>query len=155
MDPGNLFGYARLDFDPNVPFYELTSEEGGVDASATAKESRTITTAAQPQAKSPGLKSVTNGATSVTPGFLGAPTSTSFAKPKTATTHGSVPRNSPATATSSTVSVEGKVPSTSSSAKPSPCVAKINLQWTKWRRTRLCLAVLLPHPSRIHRRYAS
>ena len=68
--PCNLFRYAWLDFDQNVSYDELSSDEGGNEASTTAKASRTTTTAAQPQAKAPGGKSVTKVATSVTPRLL-------------------------------------------------------------------------------------
>ena len=44
-DPGNLFGYGRLDFDPKVPYDQLSSEKGRVDASATTKASGTTATA--------------------------------------------------------------------------------------------------------------
>ena len=124
INPGNMFGYQRLDFDPNVPYDELSSDESGVDASTTAKVSGTTPTAAQPQAKAPGVKSVTKVATSVTPGLLVAARSTSFAKPSTATTAGSVPRTSPPTTASTTVSADAKALSTSSSAKLSPRVTK-------------------------------
>ena len=119
MDPGTLFRYERLGFDASVPYSELSSDESGVDTTATAKSSGNSTTAARPQAKAPGGKSVTKIATSVTPGLLLAATSTCFAKPRTATAPGRVPRPSPATTASTTVSVKAKALRTSS-AKPSP-----------------------------------
>ena len=38
-DPANLFGYRRLDFDKDVQYDELSSEESRVDTSKTAKAS--------------------------------------------------------------------------------------------------------------------
>ena len=83
IDPGYLFGYARLDFDPNVPYGELSSDERGAEANVAAKSTGTSKTAPQTQAKAPGGKSVTKVATTVTPGLLVSVTSASFAKPST------------------------------------------------------------------------
>ena len=80
-DPGKLFGYRRLDFDKDVRYDELSSEESEVDTSKTAKASGSSTTTTQPQAKSPSGKTAAKVATAVTPGLLVAPPS--FAKPTT------------------------------------------------------------------------
>ena len=118
-DPGLLFGYRRVDFDKDVEYDELSSDESGVDASKTAKASGGRTSVATTQAKGPAGKTVANVTTSVAPVLLVA--ASSFEKPTTVP--GMVPRTSPPTTAQATAST-AKTISTTSSATAVPRVAK-------------------------------
>ena len=50
-DPGHMFGYRRLDIDKDVQYYELPSEESGVDTCKTAMAPGSSTTITQSEEK--------------------------------------------------------------------------------------------------------
>ena len=62
-DPGYLFGYRRLDFDKDVQYDDLSSEDSEVDTSTAAKAPGRSTTTTQTQANGPRVKTVPKGAT--------------------------------------------------------------------------------------------
>ena len=156
MEPVNLFIYERLGFDASVHYAELSSEESGADTRTTEKASGYSITATHSMANAPGAKIVTNVTTSVPAELLVAARSASLGKQSPATTPCGVPRRSPATTISTTVSVKrhGNQYGELGSAK---CKARIrlNLQGTQRRRTILRLTVLRPYRYRIHLHYAS